>query len=206
MRVRLEACALAVVGPDEERFEAVRERVVAVAPGAHHGIQALEHALVECRNHEMIEGHVCVHCDHLLNAVPSADGHTVRVRCMFLESDPIEKLMTRAVDLVSVKADDSISVAAARMLEHDIEQLLVIADGHIVGLVAARDVEGSPDDGGTVRAHTTPLPVVPRTMVLGAVAKTMRQNQLDCLAIVDHDELVGFVTRGDLRRLGVPGL
>jgi CBS domain-containing protein len=206
MRVRLDACALAVVGTDEERFEAVRERVVPVAPGAHHGIQALEHAQVECRDHELIEGHVCVHCDHLLNAVPSADGHSVRVRCMFLESDPIEKLMIRAADVVSVAAGESLAAASRRMVEGAAEQALVVAEGKVIGLLAARDLEGAEGEDGTVEAHTSPLPVVPRTMALGAVARTLRENRLDCLAIVDRDELVGFVTRGDLRRLGVPGL
>jgi CBS domain-containing protein len=209
MRVRVESCVLVTApqGRKAEIFEAVRERVARVGPRPHHGHAALRHAAVPCRPHELVTGTKCTRCGHLLNAVPAPDGESVKIRCVFFESDPVTLLMACAEDLAVAEATESLAVAAARMLDRDVEQLVVASgEGEAVGLVTAQGVEGVPADDERVGDRVVPLPVVPRTMTLGALAAALRQRDLECVGVVDDDELVGLVTRGDLRRAGVPGL
>ncbi len=146
---------------------------------------------------------MCATCSHLLNAVPARDGRSVLVRCVFFESDRVETLMTRAEDVVTVDAQEKISVAATTFLDHPVKQLVVTSEGLAIGLLHARDLAVDGDD--LVAQHAqVPLPVVPRTLPLGAMARALREQPLELVGVVDRDELVGVITRGDLRRVGIP--
>jgi CBS domain-containing protein len=159
---------------------------------------------VECRTHELVDGRSCERCKHFLNAVPAPDGRSVLVRCVVFENDSVDVLMTREEDLVSVSAEDGAEAAAARMLDQNVQQLVVTSGDLAVGLVEAPEIaKGS----GLVGSHVSRrFPVVPRTMTLGAAARAFRAGDLDVVGVLDGDELVGLITRGDLRRAGVPGL
>ncbi len=203
MKIQLESCELVVAPPGDLRFEAVRERVAPILGGPHGGRDAIRHALVECHPCEIKDGEVCATCSHLLNAVPARDGRSVLVRCVFFESDRVETLMTRAEDVVTVDAQEKISVAATTFLDHPVKQLVVTSEGLAIGLLHARDLAVDGDD--LVAQHAqVPLPVVPRTLPLGAMARALREQPLELVGVVDRDELVGVITRGDLRRVGIP--
>jgi CBS domain-containing protein len=210
MKVQVASCILVSPSPGGEtpRFEAIRESVAAVRPGARRGHDVLRHATVECHPHELVDGARCARCGHLLNAVPSRDGRSVTVRCVFFESDPVTTLMTRAVDVVSCDASETLAVAAARMLDRDVEQLVVRSgEAGVAGVLTARAVEPRPREGDERAGdRMVPLPVVPRSMTLGGLATALRAEELDFVAVIDGDELVGVITRGDLRRAGIPGL
>ena len=209
MKIQVESCVLVSASPAARppTFEAVRERTAPVGPQRHRGHEALRHAVVECRPHELVNGERCTRCGHLLNDIPARDGQSVTVRCVFFESDPVTTLMTRAVDVVSCEPHESLAVAAARMLDRDVEQLVVGSAGMAVGVLSARAVEPAPrDDDDRAVDRMAPLPVVPRSMTLGTLAAALRAQDLDFVGVVDDEELVGVVTRGDLRRAGVPGL
>jgi hypothetical protein len=204
MRIHLDRCSLAVAPAGEDRFEAVRERRAQVRGGARHGHEALRHAVIECRTHELVDGRECQQCAHFLNDVPAADGQSVLVRCVVFETDTIECLMTRAEDLVTIDASEPTAVAAARMMDHAVRQLVVTAGDEVVGLIAASAVTGGE---GIVRDFLgETFPVVPRTLPLGATARAFREGDLQVAGVLDGEELVGLVTRDDLRRAGVPEL
>ena len=210
MKVNVESCVL-VSPPATEQppsFEAIRERVAPVRVPPRRGHDALRHAVVECHPHELVDGTRCVRCGHLLNAAPSPDGRSVTVRCVFFETDPVALLMTRAVDVVTCEASETLAVAAARMLDRDVEQLVVRSgNAGAVGMLTARAVEPRPSEGDERAGDRMfPLPVVPRSMTLGALAAALRLEDLDFVAVIEGEELVGVVTRGDLRRAGIPGL
>ena len=208
MKIDLDRCALLAAppgGPDEH-FEAVRERTAPVLGrrGQHVRADALRHALVECRDHELVEGRRCERCEHLLNAVPSADGTTVLVRCIFFESDPVTSLMTRVQDLAMVTGDSSASVAEALMVDQGATRLVVVEGGRVIGLVLPSDLAGS---SGPVARHVPPfMAVVPRTMTLVAAAHALGAADVDAALVLDGDEVVGMLTRDDLLRSGVPGV
>ena len=208
MKVQVESCVLVSPPPTDQapRFEAVRERVARVGPGARRGHEALRHAVVECHPHELVDGARCARCGHLLNAIPAADGRSVTVRCVFFETDPVTTLMTRAVDVVTCDASETLAVAAARMLDRDLEQLLVCSGAAgVVGMLTARAVEPLPGAGDECAGdRMAPLPVVPRSMTLGALAVALRAHDVDFVAVLDGTELAGVVTRGDLRRAAIP--
>jgi CBS domain-containing protein len=160
---------------------------------------------VECHPGELVAGATCARCGHLLNAVPSPDGRSVRVRCVFLESDPVTTVMTRAGDVVSADADDPLSVAAARMLHRQVDHILVTREGAAIGLLSADAVTvPAGEDDGRVADRMVPLRVVPRTMTLGALTRGLTAGEVTCAAVVEGDDLLGLVTRADLVRSGVP--
>jgi CBS domain-containing protein len=208
MKIDLDRCALLAAAPASpaEHFEAVRERTAPVIGrrGQHLRADALRHAVVECRDHELVDGRRCERCEHLLNAVPSADGTKVLVRCVFFESDAVTTLMTRVEDLVMVTGDSSASVAEALMVERGATRLIVVEGGRVIGLVLPEDLAGR---AGPVARQTPPfMAVVPRTMTLAEAAHAMRAYDLDAAVVLDGDDVVGLLTRDDLLRAGVPGV
>jgi CBS domain containing-hemolysin-like protein len=204
VQIRGDCCRLAHAPPGEEVFEIVREVVSPVPVGGRvRGHGAVRRVDVECHRGELKDGEVCAVCEHLLNAVPSADGKSLRVRCMFLESDDITTQMTLARDLATIEDTATLAKAAVELQERRVKQLLVTSGGYVVGAVSVADLRAG-KERDRVASRTRPLTVVPRTLTIGAAARAMRAHQHDYLAVIDGTELLGLVTRGDLRRAGVP--
>ena len=206
MKIRGDSCRLAHAPPGDEVFELVRESVSPVPVGGRaRGHGALRRVDVWCHRGELKDGDVCAACEHLLNAVPAPDGKSLRVRCMFLESDDISTQMTLASDLVTIEDTATLTAAAVRMQERGVKQLVVLSDDAVVGVVSRDDLSAG-RDRDRVATRVRPFPVVPHTMTIAATARAIRSGKQSFLGIVDGAELVGVVTRGDLRRAGVPNL
>jgi CBS domain-containing protein len=205
MKVRVAHCELQTATSDE-RFEALRV-VRATVESPQPGGGVLDHAAVPCREGELKPGVLCARCPHLLTAFPDGDGgHSVTVRCMFLESDPVARVMTPAERVVAVDAAEPLSVAAARASDHGVSKLLVLEDGEVVGVVDAAEAAQKPRAAQVARHTRWPIPVIPRTMPLGQVAQVLRESGHDFLVVLDGEEVAGTVTRGGLRDLAVPDL
>ena len=121
--------------------------------------------------------------------------------------------------VVTVKCQDSIRHARELMEQHRINQLPVVADGRLVGLVTDRDLRDAfPSVFDTVpRAGRRParpgadpatIPVEDvmtlEVMTLGPgalladAACLMRRERIGAVPIVDDGRLVGIVTRSDV--------
>lgn len=206
MKIRGDCCRLAHAPPGDEVFELVRESVSPVpAGGRARGHGALRRVDVHCHRGELKEGEVCAACDHLLNAVPAPDGKSLTVRCMFLESDDIATQMTLVGDLVTIEDTATLSSAAVHMQERGVKQLVVLSDGVVIGVLSRDDLH-SGRERDRVATRVRPFTVVPHTMTIAATARAIRAGKQPFLGIVDGSELVGVITRGDLRRAGVPNL
>lgn len=129
----------------------------------------------------------------------------------------IEGWMTRGV--VSVKPLDSIQQARRVMVERRINQLPVVVDGKLVGILTDRDVRdafpsvfdftayGEPEKGHevidpstiTVESVMSPnvVTLAPKHTVFEA-ARLMRRQRIGAVPVVNHGELVGILTRTDL--------
>lgn len=129
----------------------------------------------------------------------------------------VEHWMSRRV--TTVKPLDSIRRARALLEERRINQLPVIANGQIVGIVTDRDVRDAspsvfdftvfgepakgrrPPDPAAITVKSVMSPNV-LTLAVGAsvfeAARVMRQHRIGALPIVDKQRLVGIVTRSDL--------
>jgi acetoin utilization protein AcuB len=131
----------------------------------------------------------------------------------------IEEWMTRQV--TSVKPLDSLRHARQIMEEHRINQLPVVVNGKLVGILTDRDVRdatpsvfdfnayGEPQKGRTVSdpAKITVESVMSaNVLTLGpkdtifAAADLIRGRRIGAVPIVEGEHVVGILTRSDLLR------
>ncbi len=113
----------------------------------------------------------------------------------------------------SIKPRDTIHHAREVMEEHRINQLPVVQDGRLVGIVTDRDLrdafpsvladptrKAAPDP----HAVTVDSVMTANVLTLGpgddivVAAETMRRERVGAIPIVDAGRLVGIVTRSDL--------
>jgi acetoin utilization protein AcuB len=125
----------------------------------------------------------------------------------------VEKWMTR--QLHSVKPLDSIRHARELMESHRINQLPVVVEGRVVGIITDRDlrdafpsvfdnaypVETRRADPAaiTVEAVMTPnvLTIGPKDSMAKA-ARLMRRERVGAIPVIDGNRLVGLITRSDV--------
>jgi acetoin utilization protein AcuB len=128
----------------------------------------------------------------------------------------IERLMKFEVH--TVKPLDTVAHARALLEEHRINQLPVVVNGRLVGIVTDRDLRDAPravqiasaEAGDKDTAPTTPeeIPVeaVMTTNVLTLepkdsltrAASLMRQERIGAIPIIENGVLRGIITRSDI--------
>jgi acetoin utilization protein AcuB len=126
----------------------------------------------------------------------------------------IERWMKHPVH--TVKPLESVGHARALMERYRINQLPVVVDSRLVGIVTDRDLRDAfpsifePPHRGTTNARVDPsvipvesvmtsnvLSVAPKDLVADA-ARTMRRERVGALPVVDGGRLVGILTRSDV--------
>lgn len=113
------------------------------------------------------------------------------------------EVMTRGV--VTVRPDASLVEAAQLMRAQDIGDVLVTADGHMIGVLTDRDITlravAAGADPLTVSAQAvcTPNPVVVGAdEAVSAAVELMRDHAIRRLPVVEDGHPVGIVSLGDL--------
>jgi CBS domain-containing protein len=107
--------------------------------------------------------------------------------------------------LLTAHPDEAVETVRQRLLERGVHHVIVThRDGELMGMLCACDLEEAwPDARVRDCMSACPLFTGP-TESLAAVAATMENFGVGALPIVDtHGELVGIVTRSDLRAHGV---
>jgi acetoin utilization protein AcuB len=111
--------------------------------------------------------------------------------------------MTR--ELYTVEPDDSIAHARELMARYRINQLPVVADSKLLGIVTDRDLRTVHDVKPSARPHSTvgaimthPVIALSSHSTLVNAAKVMRQQRIGSVLIVDGDSLQGILTRSDI--------
>lgn len=119
-----------------------------------------------------------------------------------------------AKEVLAVEVYDSISVARRIMARHRINQLPVVDNGRLVGIVTDRDIRdayptsmmiGRPKaidkfaDSYTVEEVMTfnVMSVRPETPLITAVS-LLRRHRIGSLPVVKQGKLVGIITRSDV--------
>jgi CBS domain-containing protein len=108
-------------------------------------------------------------------------------------------------DVWSIPPDASVYSAIETMADKHVGALLVIEDGHLVGIVSERDyarkvvLMGRSSSDTFVREIMTPSP---KTVCLECsvddAMRTMTGNRIRHLPVVDNDKVVGVMSIGDI--------
>jgi CBS domain-containing protein len=122
----------------------------------------------------------------------------------------VREVMTPGV--ATVRPDASLVEAAQLMRAQDIGDVLVAADGHVIGVLTDRDItlravaDGADPLTVSAQAVCTPNPVVigPDDAVSAAVA-LMRDHAIRRLPVMEDGHPVGMVSLGDLAVSQDPG-
>ncbi|HEY4004031.1 MAG TPA: CBS domain-containing protein [Pseudonocardia sp.] len=118
-----------------------------------------------------------------------------------------QDLMTPAP--VSIRADDTVFDAAVRMAEQDVGALPILGEGDVVrGMITDRDIVvkvlAVGGDPRTIRtgelASGTPITVQADTDV-AYVLRSMVDNQVRRLPVLEGQRLVGIVAQADVARV-----
>jgi acetoin utilization protein AcuB len=121
--------------------------------------------------------------------------------------------------VITVKPHDSACRARELMEKHRINQLPVVVDGHLVGIVTDRDLrdafpsvfesveplagrrDRSDADPGTIRVEDVMSPGVltlAPTATVAEAARLMRSERIGAVPIVDGARVVGILSRSDV--------
>ena len=113
----------------------------------------------------------------------------------------VRELMTRT--LITV-APHTLAVHAERIAKaHSVHHLPVVADGRLQGVVCLCDLWRADSNAVAAELMTAPPVTIDSLSPAGEAADAMRDLAVGCLPVVDGEELVGILTRGDLRRHGL---
>lgn len=119
--------------------------------------------------------------------------------------------------VITVKPQDSVLHGRELLEKHRINQLPVMVDGRVVGIVTDRDLRDAFPSmfevargrkGGANGGDPTATPIedvmsrnvvtmAPRALVADA-ARTMRRQRIGAIPVVEDERLVGMLTRSDL--------
>jgi len=121
-------------------------------------------------------------------------------------NDRISAILRRkGSDLWSVPSDASVYSAIETMADRHVGALLVIDNGHLVGIVSERDyarkviLMGRSSKDTFVREIMTLSPVtVCLECCVDDAMRTMTANKIRHLPVVDHDKVVGMLSIGDI--------
>lgn len=110
-----------------------------------------------------------------------------------------DAMSTGIVSVVpSATIGESREVAKRRNVRH----LLVTADRDLVGIACMCDLAPAVESQLIASFMATPVVTIAPDTKLAAAADVMRTRRVGSLPVLENGQLVGIVTRGDLRRLG----
>lgn len=118
----------------------------------------------------------------------------------------VEDAMTKK--LITAKITDNIVDVAKKMSENDIGSMLITKGDKLLGLITSEDlvkriiIQGKDPKKTTVKEiMTKKVLTVPPDDDLEDAVKTMIDNDVKRLPVVDNNKLVGILTDGDIMRI-----
>jgi hypothetical protein len=145
----------------------------------------------------------CLLCSRFRGWDMRADGE-VTIRCQWSSEDPVTARMTLSAALATVQVTASCAEADEAARRAGVRHLLVLDAGHLVGVLCRCDlVDASP---GNPVAALMPhdLFALDAGATLGVALAAMNRLSVGFLPVVTDRLVLGVITRGDLRRAGVP--
>lgn len=112
-----------------------------------------------------------------------------------------------AAAVVTVAPDTPCSEADERARALGVRHLFVVEDEKLVGVLCRCDLYPEPSPRASVGERmASHVYVAEPSTTLAEAAAAMKSLEVGCLPVVERGRPVGLVTRGDLRRAGVPEL
>jgi CBS domain-containing protein len=144
----------------------------------------------------------CLSCPRLVNFIPKDDS--VLVRCLWTDRDKVEDLMTLESQLVSISPSLTLLEAEQVANDNELQHLLVVEEGRLMGILNRCELNEEEFGLNTIsdRVSLCPWTISPTT-TLAQAAQLMVDRHVNILPVVANREVLGVVTRGDLRRAGV---
>ena len=145
----------------------------------------------------------CLRCGHFAAWERGPGVDQVTVRCFSSCDDRVSDWMTTG-PLLTVGPSTPVGDAEFRAASAHLRHLVVVRDGHLLGVACRCDLFGAAPDGKIAERMTSRVYFgTPRTTVAEA-AYALATFHIGCLPVLEEGRLSGMVTRGDLRRIGVP--
>ncbi len=188
-------------------FSATRHVQARLLPGWAWSSEPLAGAQLRCqKGGELRSSADCCYCPRFLGWEQGPGRDEVTVHCRWTAAEPVRALMTRAVTLLAVHPLLPISAAEELARAHGVRHLVVLVENELVGVLCRCVLV--PSAGGRhdqVVDRMRPPITIPPTATLGEALERMNQHHVGCLPVLEGGHsLVGIITRGDLRRIGVP--
>jgi signal-transduction protein with cAMP-binding, CBS, and nucleotidyltransferase domain len=118
----------------------------------------------------------------------------------------VSELMTKDV-IDCIEASDTVREAAERMKKLNRGCLIVIREGHPVGIITERDLvqrviaDYKPASIKVSEVMSSPLITLGPEALVSDAANVMSENRIRRLPIVEGDQIVGMITVTDFARL-----
>lgn len=114
----------------------------------------------------------------------------------------VSDVMTR--DLVTLPEDAKVAAALAAAAERDLHHVLIMAGDKLAGIACVCDLREQPRGESLASCIRRPPDVIAPSETLDAAADAFVQRGVSCFPVCDGEDLVGVVTRSDLRRSMIP--
>lgn len=101
-------------------------------------------------------------------------------------------------EVVHVAAATNIAEAREQMRDHEIDHLVVLNGGRLVGVVAGKDLLQTADDKPVSDVMNRQVVTIEPDVTLRRAAGVMRGRDVGCLPVLQEDRVVGIVTTSDL--------
>jgi acetoin utilization protein AcuB len=115
----------------------------------------------------------------------------------------VSEVMSRS--LVATEPHASVEDAEAVAQEGGVRHLLVF-DGRdeLVGVLCTCDLQGADRSSSVEHVMSAPILTIGAAEPLDEAARRMRSSGVGCLPVVSGGIVLGIITRGDLRKAGLP--
>lgn len=116
-----------------------------------------------------------------------------------------EILNHKGRDIYSVKPDETVYNAIAKMAEYNVGALLVMEDGNLVGIISERDYRNKVILKGRASKTTAVKEIMTDQVIrvnssdtINLCMQLMSDKKIRHLPVVDHENVVGVISIGDV--------
>jgi CBS domain-containing protein len=126
----------------------------------------------------------------------------------------IQNILDRkGAKVITIRATDTVQIAADRMREHGIAALVVKSGDAIKGLISERDIVGAVSRHGNGALSLAALNIAGQAMIRVAPGESLKRamslmtnNRVRHLLVIDDGKLAGIVSIGDIVKLRLEDL